>query len=87
MPCPYSIHDDEIDERMLAESKEREAGDFDRKLTDLLSKKNKTVAWVVSNCDPSSGRRQYVDILKKYINVSIYGKCNKNVCLGKTCCK
>lgn len=71
----------------MAETKEREAGEFDQGLTDFISKKNNTIAWVVSNCDVSSGRMEYVNVLKKYINITAYGKCNGNPCPGENCCK
>lgn len=86
IPCPYSVENNMIKERMLIELKEREAEVFDRRLSDLLSKKNKTVAWVVSNCGAPSGRSKYVDQLKKYIDVSIYGKCNYKNCSRTNCC-
>lgn len=40
-----------------------------------LSSKTKSVAWIVSNCHAESKREQYVNELKKYIDVDIYGSC------------
>ena len=42
--------------------------------------KTKKVAWVVSNCKTQSGRERYVNELKKYIDVDIYGKCGPLNC-------
>lgn len=33
------------------------------------------VCWLVSNCNTPSGREEYVEILKAFIPVDIYGKC------------
>ena len=33
------------------------------------------IVWLVSNCRTSSKRMEYVKVLKKYINVDIFGKC------------
>lgn len=84
---PYGLQRHVIQEKMLAEWKEKKAGDFDRKLTDLLSNKNKTVAWVVSNCQTASGRVRYTEELQKFIKVDIYGKCSQNPCPDIDCCK
>lgn len=42
---------------------------------DYLSGKNKSVAWVVSNCKTSSRREDYVRELQKHIQVDVYGRC------------
>jgi hypothetical protein len=42
--------------------------------------KNKSIAWIVSNCKTKSGREVYVEELRKYINVDIYGKCGDFEC-------
>jgi len=39
-----------------------------------------SIAWLVSNCRPESGRDIYVKELSKYIDVDIYGKCGNNSC-------
>jgi alpha-1,3-fucosyltransferase len=47
--------------------------------------KSKMVARFVSNCDSVSGRENYVDDLRKYVNVDIFGRCgNLESKLGKT---
>ena len=43
--------------------------------------KKKLVAWIVSNCDTDSEREKYVEELRKYIPVDIYGSCGENFCL------
>lgn len=39
------------------------------------SKRSKSVLWMVSNCNTQSKREDYVDELKKYIDVDIVGRC------------
>lgn len=46
----------------------------------FLPKKTKMVAWFVSNCEGQSDRMRYVNELKKYIQVDIYGKCGNLTC-------
>lgn len=41
------------------------------------------VAWFVSNCKTPSNRESYVDELKKYIRVDIFGTCGNLTCLPK----
>ncbi len=45
-----------------------------------LSNKTKNVAWIVSNCYTLSRREKYVNKMKKYIAVDIFGKCGHNKC-------
>jgi len=42
--------------------------------------KTKLVAWFVSNCESESLREKYVQTMKKYIDVDVYGKCGDHVC-------
>ena len=42
--------------------------------------KTKLVAWFVSNCNSHSMREKYVENLKKYIEVAVYGKCGDQNC-------
>ena len=35
--------------------------------------KTKPMAWFVSNCNAPSGRQKYVEQLKKYVSVDVYG--------------
>ncbi|CAF0994939.1 unnamed protein product [Adineta ricciae] len=42
-----------------------------------LKSKKKPVLWFVSNCNTFSQREKYVEQLKKYIPVGIYGKCGQ----------
>ena len=39
-------------------------------------------AWFVSNCESYSGRKDFVEKLKKYIPVDIYGSCGNFKCHG-----
>lgn len=44
------------------------------------SSKTKLIAWIVSNCDTHSNREDYVEILKKYVQVDTFGACGKLTC-------
>ncbi|XP_076347429.1 alpha-(1,3)-fucosyltransferase C-like isoform X1 [Tachypleus tridentatus] len=48
---------------------------------DFLEKKVKDVVWIVSKCHTPSKREKYVQKLKSFISVDIYGKCGDKVCL------
>ncbi|XP_002168730.3 glycoprotein 3-alpha-L-fucosyltransferase A [Hydra vulgaris] len=43
---------------------------------DIMGKKKKLAAWMVSNCNSQSQRNQYMNELLKYIPVDIFGKCS-----------
>jgi len=45
-----------------------------------LSKKSKTVAWMVSHCDTYGHREDYVRQLQEHIQVDVYGKCGNLSC-------
>ena len=47
---------------------------------DMFDNKTKEVAWVVSNCDTWSKREDYVNELKKYIKVDVFGGCGDHKC-------
>ena len=42
--------------------------------------RSKTVAWIVSHCETASGRELYVDELRRFIDVDVYGKCGTLRC-------
>jgi alpha-1,3-fucosyltransferase len=46
----------------------------------LSRKKEKLVAWMVSHCRSMNLRHEYVDELKKYVDVDVYGKCGTLNC-------
>lgn len=52
----------------------------DRNYTLIALGKTKTAAWFVSNCRTPSGRMQYVNKLRQYIDVDIFGSCGSNTC-------
>ena len=56
----------------ISENTERVQIDF--------SKKNRTIAWFVSNCHSDSKRERLVLELSRYIKVDIYGPCSENYC-------
>jgi alpha-1,3-fucosyltransferase len=45
-----------------------------------LKLKNKLIVWPVSHCKTEGKRENYVEELKKFIPVDIYGKCGDNNC-------
>ncbi|ELU03917.1 hypothetical protein CAPTEDRAFT_129035 [Capitella teleta] len=48
-----------------------------------IRNKTGTILWVVSNCHFTSGREDYVNEMKKFINIDIYGSCGKGrICGG-----
>lgn len=49
----------------------------------IFSRKQKSVAWLVSHCKTSSGRENYVRELARYIDVDIYGSCGNKQCPSK----
>lgn len=49
-------------------------------IQNIASTKTKLVAWFVSNCQTAEGREQYVNSLKTWIEVDIYGKCGQLQC-------
>ena len=49
-------------------------------LTHPLGSRNRSVVWVVSNCNAPSERDKYVASLAKYIDVDIYGECGTLTC-------
>ncbi|KAI8783693.1 alpha-(1,3)-fucosyltransferase 5 [Biomphalaria glabrata] len=51
-----------------------------RDYREILAKKTGVVAWMVSNCETSSRRENYIAELQKYLQVDVYGKCGKHTC-------
>jgi alpha-1,3-fucosyltransferase len=49
-------------------------------IRDTIKRKNKLVAWFVSHCSTPIGREEYVQQLKQYVNVDIFGRCNNQDC-------
>ncbi|KAL7642660.1 UNVERIFIED_CONTAM: hypothetical protein RMT77_007225 [Armadillidium vulgare] len=45
-----------------------------------MKTKNKLVSWIVSHCNASSKRDEYVKELQKFIPVDVYGKCGPLKC-------
>ena len=45
-----------------------------------LIEKRKSIAWMVSNCRPDSGRDLYVKELQKHIDIDVYGRCGNYTC-------
>ena len=49
-------------------------------VSDIIKDKTSLVAWFVTNCNTQSERMQYVNELKKYIPVDIFGGCGERTC-------
>ncbi|KAK4474760.1 hypothetical protein MN116_001883 [Schistosoma mekongi] len=56
-----------------------------RRLENMANGKNRSVAWIVSNCNPRSPRKAYADELAKHITVDVYGRCGQMTCSGSDC--
>jgi len=77
---PSTAH--EYQRRLAMEVK---AGGVDSSsLLAIIKNKTKLVAWVVSRCGVGSKRDDYVNELKKYITVDVYGKCGSLKCDNKS---
>ena len=46
--------------------------------------KTKLAAAVISNCGHNSRRLEYIENLKKYISVDVFGKCGSKKCIETT---
>ena len=83
---PYGPKADEFRRRLTMET-----GKNVSLLKSIIRKKNKLSAWMVSNCESKSGRNDYVEELKKYINIDVYGACGSLKCDDSNntnaCCK
>ncbi|XP_005099342.1 glycoprotein 3-alpha-L-fucosyltransferase A [Aplysia californica] len=55
----------------------------DREYLDIAKQKTRTAAWWVSNCPTVSRRKAFVQEMKKYIDVDIYGHCGSLKCARK----
>lgn len=71
--APYGPRIGEYRRRLSVEKELTES------LPGLITRKTKLVAWMASNCF-STERRRYVDELKKYIHIDIYGGCGPLKC-------
>uniref|UniRef100_A0A224YN01 Fucosyltransferase n=1 Tax=Rhipicephalus zambeziensis TaxID=60191 RepID=A0A224YN01_9ACAR len=49
----------------------------------IWKRKFKMAAWAVSSCETSGKREHYVQELRKYIDVDVYGNCGENHCSRK----
>ena len=51
-----------------------------------VGSRSKAVAWIVSHCKTASGRELYVEQLKRFIDVDVYGRCGTLRCPPKAEC-
>ena len=49
-----------------------------------LAQRPPRIAWIVSNCNTDSDRERYVNELKKYIQVDVFGSCGTQLCSPKS---
>ncbi|XP_067944930.1 4-galactosyl-N-acetylglucosaminide 3-alpha-L-fucosyltransferase FUT6-like [Watersipora subatra] len=61
-----------------------EVAKMEREKVDHMKGKNKTVVWLVSNCITSSRREEYVNELKRHIDVDIFGGCGNKSAADNT---
>ncbi|CAG2237671.1 FUT-1 [Mytilus edulis] len=50
----------------------------EKNYTKIFLQKTKNAAWVVSHCNASSKRNEYMQEMNKTIDVDVFGKCGKN---------
>lgn len=53
---------------------------FHQEVENYAKGKTKLVAWFVSNCESHSMREKYVENLRKYVDVDVYGRCGNQTC-------
>ncbi|XP_055706632.1 alpha-(1,3)-fucosyltransferase C-like [Phlebotomus papatasi] len=54
--------------------------DFNSEVIHKVKKKKKLAAWFVSNCYATSGRKKLAEVMKKHMDIDIYGKCGTLRC-------
>ncbi|VBB31854.1 unnamed protein product, partial [Acanthocheilonema viteae] len=54
---------------------------------DIIRNKKIPIAWIVSNCETASQREVYVNYLKNYLTVDIFGACGNKHCALRDSCK
>ena len=59
---------------------------LEKKRRNFAAGKRKLAAWIVSHCNTSSERENYIRELRKYIPVDIYGKCGNLSCESDSEC-
>ena len=47
-----------------------------------LAHRPKGIAWIVSNCNSNSDRERYVNELRNYVEVDIFGSCGNQLCFA-----
>lgn len=52
----------------------------------FATRKTRLVAWFVTNCKASNHREEFVDALKQYVQVDVYGICDRLKCRNRTLC-
>ena len=60
---------------------------INKAISEIVNKKTRLVAWMVSNCFTTGGREKYVRELQKYIPVDIYGNCGTFSCYDDRDCE
>ncbi|UJR22423.1 hypothetical protein I4U23_025483 [Adineta vaga] len=78
---PYSVFSPIIKSRIIMGQNFNRSQELNRM---SLKYKNKSIVWIVSNCNTFSQREKYVEELKNYISIDIYGKCGQS-CFNRTC--
>ena len=66
---PFSIFSNEVINRSTVATEQRQSN------ANSLKGKRKAIVWIVSNCVTFSRREKYVEQLKRFIPVDIYGAC------------
>jgi alpha-1,3-fucosyltransferase len=79
----------ELDWRKVSFVKMKTNFSLSQEVSKMISSKNKTAAWFVSNCQTVSKREVYVKRMQEHIDVDVYGSCGNFQCSrergGKYC--
>lgn len=76
----YRLDSDVITSYGIFRKKKNSSLQEDTQLLNVWKGKKKTAVWLVSNCATPGNREGFVENLKKYIDVDVYGTCGQNKC-------
>ena len=83
----YSVHSDIYVPYGSCVKVKTDARDVAGKIDTIVKRKTKLVAWIVSHCETTGMRENYVRELMKHIDVDVYGECgNKEIICPKSSC-
>ena len=81
----YSVHSDFYLPYGSCVEVKTDARNVGKKIDAIVKRKTKLVAWIVSHCETTGMRENYVRDLMKHIQVDVYGACGKEFCPKSSC--